>query len=428
VSATTGREGLAPALVLLTALALALRSVGLSDQPLTGDDVSVGETALNYLAQGWPGPTMWNHPRLRDLLVSSSLVALGEGAWGHKAWSVVLGTLSVPAAALLVWSVFRNRGAAALAGLLLAVDPLHLDFSRQAINDVHLAFLPVAAVLALLRYRAGRRPAWLALAGILLGLGIASKWSAAFPVAPAAALVLVEAVRARGGRRERAPELALLGSCLVLLPLAVYLVTWWPWLGRGHDLGELVRFHGAMAHETATHQGYEGTKLPGFPGEVVGAWRWFVQPTWYVDYIPPMPGRDEIPAGGLFLSGVANPAAWLLTLPAAAWAAWRALRAGDAAARWLLALLLAAWLPFLVVPRPIWSNSALAVAPFAMALVAWAAASLHERYPWPVRAWGAAALLLAALLCPPAMGRDPEASSRIVRSLVDPAALDPATH
>lgn len=412
----------------LGALALALRVAALGSQPLLGDDLSVGRTALSFTELGWPDPTMWNHPRLRDLLVRASMEALGDGPWGLKLWSVLLGALAVPATALLVRTLTGSLAAAVLAGLLLAADPLHLDFSRQAINDVYLSFLPPASILCLLRYRERRAPGWLALSGLLLGLAVASKWSAAFPVGAAAAVVLVGSLRAEPDGRGRAAELSLFGAALLALPAAVYVLSYWPWFGRGHDLGELLRFHLAMARETATHTGYPGTKLPGFPGEVVGAWRWFVQPVWYVDYIQPMAGRAGIPEGGFFLPAVTNPLAWLAVLPAVAWAGWRWLRERDAGAGWLALLFLSAWLPFALVPRPIWTNSAVAVAPFAVAAVAWAAARLHQRFPRPVRAWGAAALLLGLLLCPPAMGISFPPSEALVRALVSPAALDPASH
>jgi hypothetical protein len=67
------------------------------------------------------------------------------------------------------------------------------------------------------------------------------------------------------------------------------------------------------------------------------------------------------------------------------------------------------------------------VLPFAAVVVAWAVATLHARRPSLVRAWAAAALVLAALLCPPAMGIATRASDATVRALVSPAALDPAT-
>lgn len=414
-------------LLAITLVALVLRAVGLGSQPLIGDDLSVGLTARNFVDLGWPGPTMWNHPRLRDLLVGLSLDHLGAGPWGLKLWSVLLGTLAVPATALLVLKLTSSLPPAALSGLIVALDPLHVDFSRQAINDAYLSFLPVAAILALLHYRARRTVGWAALAGVLLGLGVAAKWSAAFPVGAAALALLWTSVRMEPTSRGRFAEVALLAACLVILPLAVYVLTWWPWFGRGHDLGELLGFTLAAAHETSTHVGYAGTKLPGFPGEVVGAWRWFAQPIWYVDYLPPMEGR-ALPEGGFFLSGVGNPLTWLATLPAAAWAGVRWFRLRDPIAAWLLLLFAGAYLPFVLVPRPIWANSAVAVVPFFAALVGWAATRLHERLRAPVRIWAASAACLALLLWPPAAGISTRPSDAALRALVARAALDPASH
>lgn len=408
-------------------LALVVRAAGLGSQPLIGDDVSVGQTALNFVEMGLPSPTMWNHPRLRDLLVYLSLGAFGDGPWGLKAWSVLFGALSVPATAWLAVEATGSRAAAGIAALLVAVDPLHLDFSRQGINDVYLAFFPVAATAAILRYQAVRRPAWLAAAGILLGLGIASKWSAAFPVLAAGALVLGSSLERLPSARDRAAEVALFAACLGALSAATYLVTFWPWFGRGHDLAEWVRLQIVMARETSTHTGYPGTKLPGYPGELTSAWRWFVAPVWFVDYIPPMPGRG-LPPEGLFVSGVSNALAWLATLPAAGFAAWRWRRAGDAGAGWLSLLFLAAYLPFLVVSRPIWTNSSLAVLPFGMALVGWAAARVRDRAPRLVSLWAGAAVIFAALLWLPAAGVSTRPTDAFLRALVSARALDPASH
>lgn len=408
-------------LIALTALALLMRSIGLGAQVLAPDDVAVGITAHSFVERGWPEPTMWNHPRLRDLLVYLSLHALGDGAWGLKLWSVLLGTLSVPATAALVLALGGGIGAAGVAGLLVALDPLHLDFSRQAINDVYLAFFPVAAILATLRYRARRRPGWLAVAGLMLGLGLASKWGAAFPVGAAAAVVWVEALGAERSARGRAAETTLFLACLVILPLAVYLATFLPWFAAGHDLPEWLGLQRAMAFETATHTGYPGSKRPGFPGEILSPIRWFAAPTWFVSHIPPETGSERM----RLLAGVGNPATWMATLPSLAWASKRWLRDHDRAAGWLALLFLAAWLPFVVVRRPIWPNSAIGVLPFAFALVAWAAVRLHSRLPWPVRAWGALAALLAALLWWPAVGVETPVMERTVRALVSPAALEP---
>jgi 4-amino-4-deoxy-L-arabinose transferase-like glycosyltransferase len=412
------------ALAVATLVALVLRVWGLAEQPVHGDDLLAGATARNFVEFGWPGPTMWHHPRLRDLLVYWSTGALGPSVWGLKGWSVLLGTLCVPATGYLVWIVGAGRTGAILAAAIVATDPLHVDFSRQAINDVYVSFFPVAAILALLVYAERRRPWQIVLAGLFLGLGMASKWSAAFPVAAAAALTIPAVVAEAGSFRARVAEIALDLAALVLLPAALYLLTFWPWFGRGHDLLEFVRFQGAMGSMAATTTGYAGTMVAGYQGYLIGAWRWFVQPVWWVDAIPPAQGGGSF----VFLPGVGNPLTWLATLPAAGWAAWRWIRSRDRAAGILLVLWLAAYLPFVLVPRPIWANAAVIVVPFWAALVGPAAARLWERSRILVAAWAAIAVGIALLLWIPVTGKRFGPSDSLVRGLVSPLALDPSSH
>ncbi len=404
-------RAIAAALAALTIAAAAARAVNLGAQPLIGDDLSVGITARSFAEDGWPEPTMWNHPRLRDLLVEGSMNALGEGPWGIKLWSVVLGTLTVPAAFAAIRLVSGSAAAGLLAAALLALDPLHVHFSRQGINDVYLGFFPLAGLAAAWRYRARRRAAWLVLAGVLFGLGLASKWSVAFSLAFAAAFALRDAAAPGPTPRERAAEAAFVVAALALLPAAVYLATYLPFFERGNGLADWLRFHRAMAFETATHEGYAGTKLPGYPGELIRAWRWFVSPCYFVTHA-------DGGGGPFFMSGIGNPVAWLLVLPAAALAGWRALRSRDRAAALLLALFAVNYLPFLVATRPIFSNSSLAVAPFALALVGWAAAALWQSRRRLVVGWLAAASVAALALWPTTAGLRDASGDPLVRALL----------
>ena len=424
MSAPEADRRLGLALAAATLVALVLRGWGLAEQPVHGDDLLAGATARNFVEFGWPGPTMWQHPRLRDLLVHWSTGALGANAWGLKVWSVLVGTLCVPATGYLARIVGASRAAAILAAAIVATDPLHVDFSRQAINDVYVSFFPVAAILALLAYRQRRQPWLIVVAGIFLALGMASKWSTAFPVAAAAALTIPAVVAAAGSRRAKVAEIALVVAALLLLPAAVYLLTFWPWFGRGHDLLEFVRFQGAMGSAAVTTTGFAGTMVAGYQGYLIGAWRWFVQPVWWVDAIPPARGGGSF----LFLPGVGNPVTWLATLPAAGWASWRWVRSRDRAAGTLLVLWLAAYLPFVLVPRPIWANAAVIVVPFWAALVGLAAARLRERSRILVAAWAAIAVGVALLLWVPVTGKRFGPSDFVVRWLVPPLALDPASH
>jgi 4-amino-4-deoxy-L-arabinose transferase-like glycosyltransferase len=410
------------AIMALTALALTLRVARLADQPLIGDDLAVADSAMGFLATGWPGPTMWNHPRLRDLLVYVSVQALGEGPWAIRSWSILFGTLSVPATFWMVRTLGGGLLAAGLAGLLLAVDPLHVGFSRQGINDVYLAFFGPALVVATWRYRRSRRSAWLLVAGALLGLGLATKVGIAFVAAACAAALAVDVLAGPAPAPTRAREAAAALACVGLLALGIYVATFAPWFGRGHDLAEWVTFQLRMAHETATHTGYPGTKLPDYLGEVVGAWRWFLQPIYYTatSAVPVVVGTN---ARAVPLAWIANPIACLTVWPAFALALHLAWRARDRTSAWLAALFAAAYVPFVVVPRPIWTNSAVAVLPFALALVGHAGAQVWRWRPHLAAIWVGACVALALALWLPAVGWSTLPSDWIMTRLVPPEAF-----
>jgi len=91
-----------------------------------------------------------------------------------RAIQVVLGVGCV------LWLVLIGRGlwgrpAGLLAGLLLALDPIHLTYSRQVMGDVPQAFWILASLWAALA--AARRGGWelLLLSGLLAGLALATK-------------------------------------------------------------------------------------------------------------------------------------------------------------------------------------------------------------------------------------------------------------
>ena len=390
-----------------------------------GDDLLAGQTARNFVEFGWPGPTMWHHPRLRDLLVHWSTGALGAGAWGLKVWSVLLGTLCVPATGCLVRIVGRNRTGAILAAAIVATDPLHVDFSRQAINDVYVSFFPVAAILALLAYAKHRRPWQIVVAGA--------------PPGARDGLEVERRVPGRRGRRADDPRRGRGGGLAAGEGRGDSRSTSPRWScfpppctcsrsGRGSAGATTSSSSSASrapwGRRPSRPPAIAGTMVAGYQGYLIGAWRWFLQPVWWVDAAPAAGGGG----GVLFLPGVGNPVTWLATLPAAGWAAWRWFHSRDRAAGTLLVLWLAAYLPFVLVRRPIWVNAAVIVVPFWAALVGLAAARLWERARILVAAWAAVAVVAAMLLWVPVTGRRFEPSDAVVRALVPPLALDPSSH
>lgn len=216
------------------------------------------------------------------------VIALGEWMFGLTplGWRIMpalLGTLSVLMLCRIGRRLFRSTALGCLAGVLLALDGLHLVMSRTALLDIVVTFFVLAAFGCLLidrdRARArlaaalpqepdgslrpdapvadraglGPRP-WRIAAGVLLGLATATKWNGLYFLAFFAVLTVVWDVSARrvaGARRPWRSALRrdLPGAALGLLPVAAltYLVTWTGWLRSDGGYGR----HWADQRDTA---------------------------------------------------------------------------------------------------------------------------------------------------------------------------------
>lgn len=357
----------------ISILGFFLRVLWLPSQPPSVDDFSVAITAINYMEAGQLGPTMWNHPALRNLLVYWSMQLFGSGVVGVKGWCVLFGTLSIPLLAVVTRRLAGSAAAALIAALLWTIEPLAIDFSRQGINDIYLAFFPLLAIWCALRYDEGKIPLWLVSSGVAFGLGLASKWSVVFPLAATGGLLLSSLFRARLVTPRLAGRLSFLACSLVVLPLTVYLLTFYPWFGRGYSLAEWSILQKAMYRETKLHTGYHKT----IQGDH-RAWEWFVRPVTYEETFFVRTVEQEavrppsIEENVVLLLAVANPLVWLMVLPAAVWTAWRSIRTRDRMLCYMAVLFVISYLPFAVAHRPVWVNTAVAVLPFAFMLLGYA--------------------------------------------------------
>lgn len=203
------------------------------------------------------------------------MIALGEWVFGYHpfGWrfaAAVAGITSVLMVTRIARRMFGSTVLGAAAGLLMALDGMHLVMSRTALLDVFLMFFLVAAFGALVLDRDARRrrwlraladgldpsrpgragrppfdwrtgvPWWRLAAAALLGCALAVKWSAAFFVPVFALLVIVWEVGARRSAGVRRPwrdtvldETRWLAAGGLIM-VAVYLASWTGWLVTDH--------------------------------------------------------------------------------------------------------------------------------------------------------------------------------------------------
>ena len=213
-----------------------------------------------------PDPQMTVHPEAAKWLIGAGEQLFGLDAFGWRFASAVVGTLMVLVMVRVVRRLTRSTLLGGVAGLLLCFDGLHFVLSRLALLDVFVAFFLLCAVSCLVADRDWGRERLLALtggrgaveggwgpvrgvrwrpwrlgAGVLLGLAVASKWSALVPVA---GLGLLTVAWDAGARRALGVRLAWWRAAivdglpafgyLIVVGFLVYLGTWAGWLTHAH--------------------------------------------------------------------------------------------------------------------------------------------------------------------------------------------------
>lgn len=144
-----------------------------------GDMASMGLQAREWLAgitpylfrEGWA-----NIPMKGFLPAALGLALFGNNLFGLNMSAVIAGMLTLVGLYLLVWRLFDSHRLALLATAVLAVNIPHIHFSRLAayMDPWAFHFLALFAVVDGLR---ARRPASLALAGLLFGFGLEMYYS-----------------------------------------------------------------------------------------------------------------------------------------------------------------------------------------------------------------------------------------------------------
>lgn len=333
------------------------------------------------------------HPLLGKEIIAASIAIFGDNSFGWRIFPALAGALALFAAMRALWFASQDRFAVLAYGLLLSSGVFLYVQSRIAMLDIFcVAFLAVAywqLAAAMREPETGRRR--LALAGVMLGLAMAAKWSAV-PLAMVPGLGFL-VLRFLAGRRRLlfsrrgmpVPGITLAEASvwLGLAPLAVYALTFLPgWFFASNPIeGGLIAHHARMielqANVVAPHP-YQSQW-----------WQWAgnIRPIWYL--YEPVDGAQR----GVLLLG--NPLTMLLGLPALAWCAWQGVakrRAAHGAAALLYALSVGFWI---VAAKPVqFYYHYFLPSMFLLAGLALALADLR-RAGWSKSAWAVVAASLA---------------------------------
>lgn len=237
----------------------------------------------------------WLHPPVSKLLMGLSIRMFGHHGWVWRLPSVVFGVMVIGGVYWLTKELFGDEGLALVAAFLASLDGLLLAQSRIAMNDIFLVFFVLAALTFYWRWckksipgytcldspKANRAPRSrdfnLLLAGVFVGLAVATKWSGVFVVGIIGVWELGQLVA--GLTKIDWRRWVKLGLAFGVLPMAVYYLSFTQFWLQGHAWRQFVELHKQIWwYETNLEATHPYQSKP---------WQWVLnlKPVWYyVDY------------------------------------------------------------------------------------------------------------------------------------------------
>jgi dolichyl-phosphate-mannose-protein mannosyltransferase len=370
----------------------------------------------------------WVHPPLGKWEIAMGIKLFGMREFGWRVSSAVAGTLVVLLTAVLAQLLFGSVVWTGFAGLLMAVEDLNVVMSRTGLLDIHLElWLVLAFVLILLDRRwiehrqavrdelsdaepppdpalapdpalpsPPERPRpvlspiwrpWRFAAGVAIGAACAVKWSGAFALF---ALLIIACMweasrRHRDGVRwgsaiGRALTRESFGIVVALLvvPLAVYMITWIPWL---HHFGW--SWTGWVQNQAATwdfhHTGIEWTKLDPKTGLMTPTHPYYARPWKWLPLLRPISFyAQDVEGGTEQILAIGNPFIFwmsIIAIPYVAFA-WRRLR--DWRTGFIVVAFAGQYLPWFVQTRPTFFFYVLPLVPFMILAVTYMGRELSD--------------------------------------------------
>ena len=182
-----------------------------------------------------PALSYFDHPPMIAWVIRAGQFFLGKNEIGVRFGGLVLTLLS----SWLLYALGRiwfGRRAGLWAVLLFQLIPLYFVYGVLITPDVPLIFFWLLTLYWVsLAVRQGRKSAWY-FAGVALGLGFLSKYTAVF-LLPSAFLLLVSDSRYRPWLRRKEPYLALLMAVLLFTPVILWNLEH-DWVSFGFQVSE----------------------------------------------------------------------------------------------------------------------------------------------------------------------------------------------
>lgn len=320
------------------------------------DEVYHGRTAYEFLH----GLTTYEttHPHLGKILISLGVAIFGMTPFGWRFMPVIFGIMILPLMYLFAKKLFRSTFIATATTILLAFDCMHYTLSRIATIDIFAAFFILLMFYYMYDYflkdsvyRRGDASLQskfppreiylpLALSGISMALGIATKWTGVYAGIGLCILFFWYTL----SHFPKGQVLRLFGFCclfFIAIPLLIYVLCFIPVVGY-------------TAYNGLIDKVIQGTKYMFDYHANLVAEHYYSSPfyEWPIIWMPLLDANDMVNATDVSaISCMGNPAIWWVGIPCELYVFFRWIIRKDKKAGFLCISYLAQYIPWMSISR-----------------------------------------------------------------------------
>lgn len=366
------------------------------------DEVYHGRTAYEFLH----GLTTYEttHPHFGKILISVGVFVFGMNPFGWRFMSVIFGILIIPLMYLFVKSILKNSFIAVATTSLLVFDCMHYTLSRIATIDIFAAFFILLMYYFMYEYlsrdsayRALKNSASdkfppksiylpLALSGISMALGIATKWTGVYAGIGLGILFIWHTIT--HFPKKQTVKLFLF-CCLffIIIPLTVYTLCFIPVVGY-------------TAYNGLIDKVIQGTKYMFDYHSNLVAEHYYSSPfyEWPIIWMPLLDANDAVSTGSVSaVSCMGNPAIWWIGIPCQIYVFFRWIIKKDKTAGFLCISYLAQYVPWMSISRITFIYHYFPAIIFVILMMGYTMLHIKEHFSWGKKA--ITAYLVIAILC-----------------------------
>ena len=301
------------------------------------------------------------HPPLGKHIIALGIRMFGLNPFGWRFMGTLFGVLMLPVLYHLCKQLLGKTWLCSLGTLLFAFDFMHFTQTRIATIDTYSVFflLLMYDAMVCFLYKDIVKDSMksllipLGLSGVFMGLGVASKWTAAYGAAGLAVLFfgkLIASWRSEAkGHRSTAPVMRrcvqLCGWCCLLfvaIPFGIYFCAFLPMTTLPHNADRMMW---AFGNYQSTMFNYHSKLVAEHDfASTWYEWPLVSRPIWYF-------GGESADGSYSTISSMGNPLLWWSFLPAAVFAVRQWFKERELACGVALVGFLSVYLPWVLVPR-----------------------------------------------------------------------------